>query len=163
MFQSTYHFAPILLWQNITITLGLYLGFENWSFGGRLWWICTKKSWNLWAFMPPIWAEWCTTSFPEYLSEGPLSYCCSAIAPGSPVVVVFIYKDEFTDHTYACIENLIGVCKTALNHIWAVSIKWRSGQFNINKYTIKYPSYCAVMYLRISAWKRPSKFTVDSS
>ena len=46
--------------KNITITLGLYLGFENRSFEGRRWWVCTKKSWNLWAFMHPIWAEWCT-------------------------------------------------------------------------------------------------------
>ena len=66
--------------------------------------------------------------------------------------VTQISSDAFTAHTYACIEKLIGVYKTDLNHI-----------YQMVEDTIKYPSYCAVMYLRISAWKRPFEFSVDSS
>lgn len=65
----------------------------------------------------------CITSLPAYLSVGPVSYCCLAIASGSPdVIAAFIYKDAMTDH--ACIEKLIGIFKTAWNHIWVVSINW---------------------------------------
>ena len=60
------------------------------------------------------------SSLSAYLSVGPLSFYCSAIASGSPdVTAAFIYKDATTDH--ACIERPIGLIKTALNHIWAVS------------------------------------------
>ena len=41
--------------------------------------------------------------------------------PGSPeAIAAFINKDAMTDH--ACLEKPIGVFKTALNHIWVVSI-----------------------------------------
>ena len=63
------------------------------------------------------------SSLPAYLSVGPLSFYCSAIASGSPdVTTAFIYKDAMTDH--ACTERPIGLFKTALNHIWAVSNNW---------------------------------------
>ena len=63
------------------------------------------------------------SSLPAYLSVGLLSFYCSAIASGSPdVTAVFIYEDAMTDHD--CIERSIGLFKTALNHIWAVSNNW---------------------------------------
>ena len=112
-FGFTYTTTLVSLHQEILESLGIHASY----LGGMV------HQTSSWGYSNHI--RYISTSFPAYLSEGPLSYCCSAIAPGSPVVVAaFTYKHAFTDHTYACIEKLISVYKTALNQIWAVSIKW---------------------------------------